>query len=214
MPVNRVIYTFIITSVCLLASAGSAETKSLQPDSLDAIRLLSVVDLPVSGLSGLALDADPQRLWTVSDQSGGRIYQISLTGEIITELFYSGDDMEGITYDAKSGTLWIVEERMREIVQLGPIGQVLQRISVDIGPELENDGPEGIAFNTLTGHFYVANERNPMVIMELDTSLVITSETNIAFEGGFAISDISGLFHEPGRDELWILSDISQKIVV
>lgn len=214
MPLYRVILTLIITSVCLLTSACSAETKSLQPDSLDAIRLLSVVDLPVAGPSGLALDADPERLWTVSDQSGGRIYQISLTGEITTELYYSGDDMEGITYDAVSGTLWIVEERMRQIVQLGTIGQILQRISVDIGQEIENDGPEGIALNTLTGHFFVANEKNPMVIMELDTSHVIIRVTDIVFEGGFAISDISGLFHEPERDELWILSDISQKIVV
>ena len=214
MPVKRVIFALIITTVCLLISACSAETKSLPPDSLDAIRLLSVVDLPVSGPSGLALDADPERLWTVSDQSGGRVYQISLTGEIIKELFYSGDDMEGITYDPGSGTLWIVEERMRQIVQLGPIGQILQRISVDIGQEIENDGPEGIAFNTLTGHFYVANEKNPMVIMELDTSMEIISVTDIAFEGGFAMSDISGLFHEPERNELWIVSDISQKIVV
>ncbi|TVQ10095.1 MAG: T9SS C-terminal target domain-containing protein [Balneolaceae bacterium] len=214
MSVYKAVFTLIISTICLLSSACNAETKSLQPDSLDAIRLLSVVDLQIKDPSGLALDANPDRLWTVSDESGGRVYLISLSGEIISELFYSGDDMEGITYDPVSETLWIVEERLRQIVQLGPSGQVLQRISVDIGQEIENDGPEGIAINSLTGHMYVANEKNPMVIMELDTGLEIISVTHINFEGGFAMSDISGLFHEPERDELWILSDISQKIVV
>lgn len=190
------------------------QSDSFEQERIDALRLINKVSLPISDPSGLTLHANEGQLWTVSDAQGGHVYRISKDGSVLSSLFYSGDDMEGITYDATTNTLWILEERRREMVQLNMLGQVLRRVSVDFGQINENDGPEGIALNTLTGHFWVANEKNPRVILELNTDFEIVKNTPINFTCNFEVTDISGLFHEPTRDELWILSDESQRIVV
>ncbi|MCH8495000.1 MAG: SdiA-regulated domain-containing protein [Balneolales bacterium] len=202
----------LVTAFILMGAIQQSDGS--EPERIDALRLIDEVSLPISDPSGLTLHANEGQLWTVSDAQGGHIYRISTDGTVLSTLFYSGEDMEGITYDATTNTLWILEERRREMVQLNMLGQVLRRVSVDIGQINENDGPEGIALNTLTGHFWVANEKNPRVILELNSDFEIIKNTPINFTGSFEVTDISGLFHEPTRDELWILSDESQRIVV
>ncbi len=180
----------------------------------DELRLVSVHDLDIIDPSGLDLHTEPGLLWTVSDEPGGTIYLITTEGEIVSTVPYFGTDMEGITYDPESETLWVLEERARTMVQVDMEGMVRQTVSLDIGQPNPNDGPEGITRNHLNGHFFVANEKNPRVIWELSDELVILSKQQIDFPAPFDLDDLSGLFHEPVRDELWILSDESRKIVV
>lgn len=199
----------------LLLFLGSAPLSAAsEPPLYNSLRLLSVQALPVIDPSGLALHSDPNYLWTVSDEPMGEIFRITTSGQIVEVLPYMGEDMEGITYDPQTDTLWILEERARLMKQIDRQGNVLQTRSLNIGQPNENDGPEGIALNLLNRHFFVANEKNPRVIMELNPELDIIRTTFINFAEPFTITDISGLFHEPLRNELWVLSDESRKIVV
>ncbi|AXJ00835.1 Por secretion system C-terminal sorting domain-containing protein [Cyclonatronum proteinivorum] len=206
--------TFLNFVLLLLLSGMAHLPASADPPQYNSIRLLSVQSLPVIDPSGLDLHSDPNYLWTVSDEPMGQIHRITTGGQIVESLPYLGEDMEGITYDPETDTLWIVEERARLMKQLDRDGNILQTRSLNIGQPNENDGPEGITLNQLNRHFFVANEKNPRIIWELNSNLDIIRTTHINFESPFDITDISGLFHEAVRGELWILSDESRKIVV
>lgn len=205
---------FLLLCLFLLISPFRATATIAEPPLYNSIRLLSVQALPIIDPSGLDLHSDPNYLWTVSDEPMGEIYRITTGGQIVEVVPYAGEDMEGITYDPQTDTVWILEERARLMKQIDRQGNILQTRSINIGQPNENDGPEGITLNLLNRNFFVANEKNPRVIMELNPDLDIIRTTFINFEPPFDITDISGLFHEPIRDELWILSDESRKIVV
>ena len=51
------------------------------------------------------------------------------------------------------------------------------------------------------------NEKNPGLLLELDSNGKILKETNLRFA-----SDYSGIFHDELNDQLWILSDQSRTI--
>ncbi|MCH8569414.1 MAG: SdiA-regulated domain-containing protein [Balneolales bacterium] len=178
------------------------------------IKLLHANDIAVVDPSGLDIHVNPDFLWTVSDEPGGHIYLMRHSGEVVSTIFYSGDDMEGITYDTSTNTLWILEERLRLLVNVDLQGNVIQEVNIDIGQPNPNDGPEGLTINTSNGHFYIANEKNPRVIIELDANLEIVQIHPIQFPEPFTITDISGLFYEENRNEIWMVSDESQKVVV
>lgn len=171
--------------------------------------------IPVSDPSGLVIDMSGDFLWTVSDDPGGHIYKISFSGQLLGVLdTYAGDDLEGITMNPNDGTLWVVEERLRQIVQLTTEGEVLQIIDVPVEAVNPNDGLEGITWNPNNNHVYVVNEKNPRQFIELDTDFKIVSSVPVNFTGEFQLLDMSGLFYDHIRDEIWILSDDSERIVV
>lgn len=185
-----------------------------QETTQDALELREIRTLDITDPSGLSLHADPGFLWTVSDQPGGRISLITENGQRVSILPYAGEDMEGITYDPTTNSLWIIEERERELRRLSLQGEILETVSVDIGQEIPNDGPEGIALNPANGHLYVVNQQNPRVLLELNAAREIVATHEIDFSPPFDLNNLSGLFYDAIHEELWILSAASRKIVV
>ena len=177
-------------------------------------RQLGVFPLNIKDPSALALDPDSETLWTVSDNPGGGIYRISFQGKILQHIEMDSDDLEGIIVDPVDNTLWVVEEKMRQLVNISRDGIELNRIQLNIDGDIENDGPEGITVNPNTGHFYVVNEKNPRQLHELNPQMEIVNTTTINFTGIFQLEDLSGISYNLIENTLWIVSDTSEKIVV
>lgn len=180
-----------------------------EPDSVvfTGMEPVEIHDTQVPEPSGLTLNTANTLLYTVSDPSDNRIYKIDLDGTLLSVLSYHGDDLEGITYDDRDQTLWVVEERLREIVHLDTLGNELSRHSVDFPGEM-NSGLEGICLLP-DGRFFVLNEMNPGAIIELDPQLNLTNVTEMQFA-----VDFSGICHAGSSDNLIIVSDVSKTITV
>lgn len=160
------------------------------------------------------MDMSGQFLWTVSDMPGGSVYSISFRGEILNQLSYRGDDLEGITMNPADGTLWVLEERLRQAVQLDITGRVLQKIQIPVVVTDENSGPEGIAVNPKNGHLYILNEKLPREFIELDKSFRVVRRISVEFDRPFQMNDLSGLFYDWETQQFWMVSDESAKIVI
>lgn len=211
-------HTFVLIRMCaffmclLLMGGCVSDNPRFEYEELT---LLRTHQLEIEDPSGLSFTADGSALWTVSDQRGGGVYRISFTGEILERLDYTGDDLEGITVNPNSGTLFVVEERLREVRELDKQGRVLRSIRLDIPGSIPNDGLEGITYNANRNELYVVNEKNPMLFIRLsaeDLSIIQTRQIN--FLGIFSITDVSGVFYDKVDHEIWFISDESAKIVV
>lgn len=181
--------------------------------------LLEAHTLNIRDPSGLTIDRSGAFLWTVSDIRGGSVYAISMTGEILTRLSYDGHDIEGITQDPETGALWLAEERLRQVVQIDRTGSELQRIDIPVPVSRVNTGLEGIAFNPREQRLFLANQNLPRWIVEIDVGGgsdhgTIVNRVAIDFPHPFTILELSGLWYDPDREELWILSSASARIVV
>ncbi len=183
-------------------------------DSIEPLNLISDHDLNIIDPSGLTLDIPGNFLWAVSDQSGGLVYQITFEGDSIGSLKYAGNDMEGITMNPNDETLWVVEERLRQIVQLDSQGNVLQSVEVPVEIVTENNGLEGVAIDPITEHFYIVNEKIPTEFIELNNQFEVVRRVPIQFSSPFRLEDLSGIFFVSENREFWIVSDESRKIVV
>ena len=157
--------------------------------------------------SGLSLHINGKSLWTVSDQTA-QVYQISLTGQLLNTLSYSGEDLEGITQSPLDGTLWIVEERKREIVQLDTQGNEIARHKVPVENRDDNSGLEGIAANPGSDHLFVLNEKMPALFMKVSSGGAVLYSKTIHY-----VNDCSGIAAEEGGMFLWMVSDESRTIV-
>mgnify|MGYP003132221943 CR=1 FL=1 len=193
------------------------ETDSDIDGHAEKLTLISDHELNIVGPSGLTLDSSGNFLWTVSDQSAGTIYKIAFDGGIIGALGYRGDDMEGITMNPNDGTIWVVEESLRQLVQLDSQGRVKQRVEVPGQIVNVNDGLEGVAIDPITEHFYLVNEKMPAEFIELDEKFEVVRRIRINFRSEFRMDDLSGIFYvndENENREFWVLSDESRRILV
>lgn len=171
--------------------------------------------IEITDPSGLAFTPDLQALYTVSDQSGGRIYRITFDGVIQGQLPYRGDDLEGVTADNRTGALYVVEERLRVVRQIGSRGEVLREAPLPVDNDRPNDGPEGLTVNTALNQLYIVNEKNPrlFITMALDDFSILSTQ-EIDFGGEYELKDLSGIYYDGTNDEIWFLSDESAAIVV
>jgi uncharacterized protein YjiK len=83
-----------------------------------------------------------------------------------------------------------------------------------------NSGPEGIAFDEVNGLFYVAKEKNPMVIYHFSLSSIYGDTSiipEISFDAELVLSDeiddISALLFDQRTQRLLVLSEESDKIL-
>ncbi len=195
---------FVLLVVTL--SACSLEEELQEEESSLKLNLIQSMDLEVPEPSGLTLNEDGTVLYTVSDPPDNRVYELDLEGNVINTLSYEGTDLEGITFDLRDGSLWVVEESLYEIVHLDTSGMELGRYAIDFSGS-PGSGFEGI---TLVGNqFYVLNETLPGVLLEID-SLFQVVVTNVL---SFAI-DYSGICLNDSTGELMIVSHESQELYV
>jgi uncharacterized protein YjiK len=191
-----------------------------EANRLASLTLIESHTLDVSDPSGLGVDHTGRYLWTVSDDPGGSIYKIDLEGTIVDELRVRGDDMEGITQHPRNRSLFVVEERLREIVQFDTLGNEIARYPVDIEVRSQNDGLEGITIDPVTNHIFVANEKNPRVLIELDVLRGIDaqeirrSSMDLGAPEDARGFDLSGLFYDETDEVLWLVSDEARAVFV
>ncbi len=201
-----IIVFFLLITVM---SCKKDENNDVPPDNGDSGKLEKVkeYDISVKEPSGLCFGPGKNTLLTVSDNSNN-IYEITLTGNIIRQLDYTGDDLEGITYSEESNIIAVTEERKREVVFIDyNTGNETQRYEIATGGNIENKGPEGISYNPNNDAFYIVNEDSPgeMIIWNKNYGIINKTDLNFA-------DDYSGIFVDSGNALLWILSDESKAL--
>ena len=191
-----------------VALAGCERSKPpLAPVVADSLQVVRVVALDVREPSDLCLDRDGVHWWTVSDKTG-LVYKLRLSDcAVVRTLGYHGVDPEGIWQDPADGTLYVTEERTREIVHMDSTGKVLSKVSVaGLGGDA-NSGLEGITSGPVTGSFFVTQEKNPARLVETDTAGTVLALHDVSYVG-----DLSGVTHDPRRGQLVVVSDQSHKV--
>lgn len=185
---------------------------------LQKLDLLESFPIEVKGPSGLDLDHSKNYFWAVSDNVEGAIYKLDRQGRIVSRLPVQGNDMEGISQHPHNRTLFVIEERKRQIVQYDTLGKEIARYEVPVEKSNENDGPEGIAINPFNNHFFVVNEKNPRVLMELDVlkgferQVVRKTPVNFGATDDAEGLDLSGLFFDSEDRILWMVSDEARAV--
>ncbi len=191
-----------------------------EPSRLQSLTLIESYQLNISDPSGLAVDHTGRYFWTISDDPGGSIYKIDLRGRIVDRLRVRGDDMEGITQHPVNLSLFVVEEKLRQIVQFDTLGNEIARFPVDVEVRRENDGLEGITIDPSTNHIFVVNEKNPRVLLELDVlrgserQEIRRTYMDLGAPEDARGLDLSGLFFDEIDDILWLVSDEARAVFV
>ena len=177
------------------------------PVRSDSLHVVRVVALGVREPSDLCLDRDGVHWWTVSDKTG-LVYELRLSDcAIVGTLGYHGVDPEGIWQDPADGTLYVTEERTREIVHLDARGRVLSKVTVaGLGGDA-NSGLEGVTSGPVTGSFWVTQEKHPARLVETDTAGRVLRRIGVGYVG-----DLSGVTHDPRTGQLVVVSDESRKV--
>jgi len=185
-------------TLCAQFDGGDSTATSLQ--------LRQTIPVPVREPSGLALDFRGRHLWTVSDTTN-RIYKLGFDGMLLDSLSYLGEDLEGITQNTTDGTLWVVEERRREVVNVDTLGRELRRVKIPVKQKKSNRGLEGIVFYPKKQHLFLLNEKSPKLLIELDDEQGVVSFRKLKFA-----KDFSGLAYDRRQHCLWIASDLSRSV--
>jgi uncharacterized protein YjiK len=171
----------------------------------DSIKLIASYNLNVSEPSGLAYKINEGILYTVSDNAP-YVYKISTTGIILDSINVNGSDMEGVCFASDFNSIYIIEERFRRVNNFSLNGQFLDSFHVNVtGPA--NNGLEGITINSITDNIYVANQKNPILLIELIHSGTEIKRTPINY-----VSEISDIFFDSTLNCLWMVSSGSKSL--
>jgi len=195
------ITAFALAILLTLGQSCSLPDSAAQPQG-SALKLIGEYTLSIPEPSGLTLHDDYSGLWTVSDHTN-RVYSISLDGQLLQELRFEGNDLEGIAFDSRDNSLWVVEEQLREAVQIDLNGKETARKAINL-PGTGNSGLEGICLDTLFT-FYVLNEKNPRLWAKLNSDFSTALQRPVD-----DVEDISGIAYDIRRKSFWIVSDQSQ----
>ncbi len=185
----------VLLACGLLCACNSSSTSP--KERAPQLTLLSSQAVDINEPSGLTGNAAGTVLWVVGNNPES-VYRLE-GGQVVDTLAYEGDDLEGIVFDPSDSTLWVVEEKRREVVRLNLKGNVLQRRKVALDGD-SNNGLEGICIDG-AGNLYVLKEKKPGLLIALDADF----STKREYELDFA-KDYSGLVYDPQRQRFWVLS--------
>jgi uncharacterized protein YjiK len=138
------------------------------------------------------------KLYTVSDRHSN-IYQIDDDGDVKDEIGVRGTDLEAVAVDDE-GRFYIADESTGKIWRLHDNGERDKEIELDDVDD-GNSGIEGLAFDD-DGHLFVAKEKDPARIYELDTNNEVIDVKRIEFA-----DDLSALAWNYDDGHLYALSD-------
>ncbi|AII49540.1 membrane protein [Synechococcus sp. KORDI-52] len=178
--------------------------------------------------SGLTLNGDGSALYTVSDDTKA-IFRLDLKGRVsVSDSFFIGlDDLEGIAIRGNDSELLVVQEESNSVVVVDLISRRehsrrplsamtnYDTIAHYFRDPPDNNGLEGITVNTRNDHVVVVKERQPGLLVELDSTLTTILSTRVLQASqGFIHPDLkaekldfSGLSYDSSSDTLWIVSD-------
>ncbi len=185
--INRKVMFLLFISAVLYASGD----KEIKPSKK--------IKIAVREPSGLAYLHDEDCFLVVSDEYPA-VYKINRKGEVLREIKIDGYDLEGVAA-ADDGTIFVVDEKAREVISVDPEGNELSRFDIEIKSPL-NSGPEGICIDTDNKHLYIVNEKNPGMILVYDFYGNRVKE----YTPGLA-SDYSGICYDRSSKMFYILSD-------
>jgi uncharacterized protein YjiK len=200
-------------AVALASACTTADDDAIEPflDSGKAdgfamkhLRKLSRHELDVEEPSDLAIVDG--RLFTVSDRHS-KIYEIDRSGAVRSERDIAARDLEALAFDAARGEFLVADEAQSRIWHIDAAGE--RRDSVDLEIDVDvaagNNGIEGLAFDA-RGHLFVAKEKRPARIFELDGSIEVDREK---VDG---VGDLSALAFRTNDGRLYALSDEDQAL--
>jgi len=190
----------------LTLSSGSASTYSeAEIEIKPSLELVQSFELAVESPSGLCFGLDRHSLWTVSDKPNGLIKQLDFRGNTLRTLSYYGDDLEGITFDVRDSTLWVVDESLASLIHLDTNGVVLR--AQWISGVSDGSGLEGIALDPVRNRIFLVKEKDYSALLILNDSLDTQNYQRIHFA-----DDYAGLYYSIAHDQLWMLSDEESSI--
>lgn len=179
---------------------GVSHADSVQLNIIPSLKFLSETTIDVFEPSGLTLSHDKQSLWAVSDYSNESIKRLSLDGEVLHSIHASlGGDLEGVV-QTPDNHLWVVQEYSGWLMEVDTSGAVLDTIQIASVTE-GSGGLEGIAYDPQTSSFYLLKEKDPSVLIVLDSTFERSLYQKIGFAG-----DYSGLCFVPGASMLLTVS--------
>jgi len=170
-----------------------------------SLQLIASYPVSIPECSGLSWYKNDQLL-TVSD-SLSHVYVISLTGQVIDTMAFDGGNLEGVTYHPKTQHIFVVEEKKKEVVELGSTGAELHRFKINVQNQLAKHGPEGIGIDTVANHLFVINEKFPGRMYTYSTMGALIDSTELTFA-----KDYSSIYFDAVANSIWILSDESQTV--
>lgn len=138
------------------------------------------------------------KLYTVSDRHSN-IYRIDDDGDVKDEIGVRGTDLEALAVD-DDGRFYIADESTGKIWRLHDNGDRDKEIELDDVDD-GNSGIEGLAFDD-DNHLFVAKEKDPARIYELDTDGEVVDVKRIDFA-----DDLSALAFNPDDGHVYALSD-------
>ncbi|MCK9211762.1 MAG: SdiA-regulated domain-containing protein [Ignavibacteriaceae bacterium] len=200
MKLNRLTLAYFVGIIPLTLFGCGGDLGS----SASQLHLIGTYKLSFGEPSGIAYNEAENVFWIVS---GGdqKIYKTDSTGTILKTLNYTGEDLEGIALDTSTKSLWIVEERKRELVQIDLDGNVLRSEYIPLSGPL-NSGLEGVAQDE-QGTIFLLNEKEPGRFIELNSDLTIKTQREIYFA-----KDFSDMVYSPKESSFFILSDESSAL--
>lgn len=191
---------------------------------------VQVEALPIAGvssdLSGLTYDPDRRSLFAITNKRT-EIIELSLQGEVLRRIAVSGlEDPEAIEYVAP-GLFVVADERLQMLVELriDPSATAIDARSarrLSVGMERNgNKGFEGLAYDRVADRLFVAKEKKPMRIYEVNgfPSLDGKSERPLHIandakrDAALPVRDLSSLHFHAASGHLLLLSDESRLVV-
>jgi uncharacterized protein YjiK len=185
-----------------------------------------VIDGLEDDVSALSYDPVRKSLFTVTNQNAEMV-ELSLDGRILRRIPLTGfGDAEAVEY-ISPGIYVISDERKQRLIKVHVDDQTTfldaadaEQLTLGIGSG-NNNGYEGLAYDTQGQRLFVAKERRPTQIIEIrgfpstnsGTPNVIEVSSDQKRDAGLFVRDISSLQFDERSGHLLALSDESRQIV-
>lgn len=180
---------------------------SLPPENAETLSLISTIQLEIPEPSGLSIDESEGFLYCVNDPPNNLVYKMELDGDLVTTFPFIGGDLEGVAFDPRDNSIWVVEEGLGELIHLSEQGNEVSRTPIDYPISQANSGFEGLCYLSDIKGFYALIESNPPAIVRIDSHLVTGESKEFDFS-----TDVSGICSGRKPDEYFIISHEDQRL--
>lgn len=248
LPLKRVLLgLMVIVAVVLIALAqdyrlfqrGWFNLKQMLPfseqfsDSLALGAYRAVIQAqPIAGLeddvSALTFDPDRRSLFTVTNQKS-ELIELSLTGQVLRRIrLLNFGDPEAVEYISE-GVYVITDESRQRLIKVR-VDDATHTLDADQAQQItlgfatgggDNKGFEGLAYDHEGQRLFVAKERNPVRIYEVQGFPLLDSSQTLSLnitdnpdrDASLFVRDLSSLQFDTATGHLLALSDESHLVV-
>ena len=196
---------FALFLILVTASCNLQDT--LPSGNVETLALIEINHLDIPEPSGLSLDQSEGFLYCVNDPPNNLVYKMELDGDLVSTFPFIGGDLEGVAFDPRDNSVWLVEEGLGELIHLSEQGNEVSRTPIDYPISQTNNGFEGLCYLSDIKGFYALIESNPPAIVHIDSNLVTGESREIDFA-----TDVSGICPGRNADEYLIMSHEDQRL--